>query len=236
MHQKSQTVWSLLRRHQGSVDYEARNILSIFSIFVCKSFAQKPGSLKNLGLGFWFLRHVGRGRYGHLRDMLWANDLFGPSFRSIWAKKRSPNSAYTEQTRDRHFTSESTFGISRNLARAAWIYRFVSPAEGNRRRVSVGRVPRGTVCRSVRPLCPTLRPGRKRPSKTRPKKLTFQKKQNRGWDWTRDLSFWRAVFFPLSQNFWDLFDVADNWAQQAIFGLFFVCGPEQRSAPNFVLD
>ena len=41
-----------------------------FSIFVCKSFAQKPGSLKNLGLGFWFLRHVGRGRYGHLRDML----------------------------------------------------------------------------------------------------------------------------------------------------------------------
>ena len=55
---------------QGSADYEARNTLGIFSIFVCKSFAQKPGSLKNLGLGFWFLRHVGRGRYGHLRDML----------------------------------------------------------------------------------------------------------------------------------------------------------------------
>jgi hypothetical protein len=55
---------------QFRVPTRARNILGIFSIFVCKSFAQKPGSLKNLGLGFWFLRHVGRGRYGHLRDML----------------------------------------------------------------------------------------------------------------------------------------------------------------------
>ena len=38
---------------------------AFFRFLFAKVFAQK-----NLGLGFWFLRHVGRGRYGHLRDML----------------------------------------------------------------------------------------------------------------------------------------------------------------------
>ena len=34
----------------------------------------------------------------------------------------------------------------------------------------------------------------------------------------------------------DLFGFAFFYVQPAIFGLFFVCGPDARSAPNFLLD